>query len=1207
MAESAPRSEGAEDRDGAIARPESAGNPAVPFLLGPALETTDDTPTIISRAAQPLVRPEEALAAVLRGRKLAHYELIEPIGVGGMAAVIRAHDTQLDRSVALKILPAEMAADPEIVRRFHQEARAAARLDHENIARVFFCGEDQGLHFIAFELVEGENLRALIDRRGRIPVPEAVGYTLQIATGLAHAAARGVVHRDIKPSNIIISSTGRAKLVDMGLARSLDPQHDGSLTQSGVTLGTFDYISPEQALEPREADVRSDIYSLGCTLYHMITGQPPVPDGTAAKKLHHHQHIDPLDPRQLNPDIPDAVVALLSRMMAKNRADRYPQPEQLVQHLVALAQQLGVIAKTPDQVRYLDVPLPPPPRTRPLLVAGLALAGLVALIILLGPAAPRLITQGSATGSPAENRTEPGNSPRQMDSARGNPKAGTGLQSIPAATAIHQEVDRPEQLIALLQKNPSANLEVVLTADIRLSRKHQLVFAGRQLLLTGAARSPTGRPPTISLSYDADPRDEPWAALRVKSGQVTVRGVRFELDGHDALRLVMSAVQRDGGQVTLERCQFDQRRPPSSEFGHMSAVVAQGAPAGPDQPAIRLKECCFIHGQNAVTVTGPIQIEARQCAFGAHTGALFDLAADEKDSLAGSAAVRLQECSAVVVGEAAFRLGPSVQAALETKRCLFSCPEKLDARPFQAILIAESNGAGMPRCKYTGADNRYHNLKALWARTEGLEVLDAIVDLEGLRARLGAEDSASLQLVRSPWASSDAAGLLLAPSSLPPDERQLAESFRLNTGLAQLRRSDDETRMIGVDQGIVSYGQLPSLNLATQKELIVDPKERFPRGNVYATLRLALEYARRGDTILIRHDGLLAVEPVKLERSDIDVTIKAFPNYHPVLTLGQTTELDAAMFRLHDGKLRLEQLEFRLAPARSGFRAQSVVAIMGDGECQFKYCLATLADNRDAALSLVTLADPSEVMRMDPPNPQQNPRLSLEDSFVRGKGNLVTVRASRPFDLQVQDSLVSLDGSFLVEDGNARGPANLTAAVKLRQVTAYLTGHLIWLRALREEGKTLKGLVLTRIDEAVGCLFASATGKALVHLDGIDTEDQMRRYFAWGGSKHNAYSYFNQYLEQQSTMGGEMGMMSPSPYRKERWRDFTFDEDSLFDRIRFNSPPSADEPMSRVVAADFKIRSEMNLQSFGANLDQLPRPAEEVDSAQPSPDSSSDR
>ena len=216
-----------------------------------------------------------------RPEEVAHFELIEPIGVGGMAAVFRARDTQLDRIVALKILPPPMDRDPENVRRFHQEARAPPPPpDHENIAQVFFCGEDQGLHFIAFEYVEGDNLRVILERRGRIPVGESIRYVLQVATGLEHAASRSVVHRDVKPSNIIITPTGRAKLVDMGLARSLEPHADAGLTQSGVTLGTFDYISPEQALEPRDADSRSDLYSLGCTFYHMLIGQAPVPEGT---------------------------------------------------------------------------------------------------------------------------------------------------------------------------------------------------------------------------------------------------------------------------------------------------------------------------------------------------------------------------------------------------------------------------------------------------------------------------------------------------------------------------------------------------------------------------------------------------------------------------------------------------------------------------------------------------------------------------------------------------------------------------------------------------------------------------------------------------------------------------------------------------------------------------------------------------------------
>src|SRR4051794_12925871 len=350
---------------------------------GSSADSSDDAPTIISSMSNRVVRAEDQFVNTLRGRRLAHFELLEPIGVGGMAAVIRARDLQLDRAVALKILPPEMASDPENIRRFQQEARAAAKLDHENIARVFFCGEDQRLHFIAFEFVEGENLRTLIERRGRLPVSEAVHYMLQIATGLAHASERGVVHRDIKPSNIIISPNGRAKLVDMGLARSMGPQGDRDLTQSGVTLGTFDYIAPEQALDPRDAAVRSDISALGCTFYHMLTGQPPVPEGTAAKKLHHHQHVAPVDPRQLNPDTPDEVAAILVRMMAKDPKDRYQRAEHLVQHLIQVAQKLGAAADVPDGVLFVDAPLPTPPRKRPLLMAALAILGLGIVLIVL--------------------------------------------------------------------------------------------------------------------------------------------------------------------------------------------------------------------------------------------------------------------------------------------------------------------------------------------------------------------------------------------------------------------------------------------------------------------------------------------------------------------------------------------------------------------------------------------------------------------------------------------------------------------------------------------------------------------------------------------------------------------------------------------------------------------------------------------------------
>ncbi|MGL4421739.1 MAG: serine/threonine-protein kinase, partial [Gemmataceae bacterium] len=321
-----------EDDPGSAPVP-GAADPSLPPVgsslvhLKPAVpqNNPDDAPTIITANAPRATLPN------LTGQKLGHFELLESIGAGGMATVLKARDTELGRIVALKILPPATATDTESVNRFKQEARAAAKLDHDNIARVYFCGEDRGLHFIAFEFVEGENLRQRIERFGTLPATECVRYLLQVAAGLGHAAERGVVHRDIKPSNILITPDGRAKIVDMGLARQMFGPHgngsvNGGVTQSGVTLGTFDYISPEQALDPRRADVRSDIYSLGCAFYHAVTGRPPVPEGTAAKKLHAHQHEPPIDPRDYNPAVPDVMAAVLAKMMAKDPGQRYQTP-----------------------------------------------------------------------------------------------------------------------------------------------------------------------------------------------------------------------------------------------------------------------------------------------------------------------------------------------------------------------------------------------------------------------------------------------------------------------------------------------------------------------------------------------------------------------------------------------------------------------------------------------------------------------------------------------------------------------------------------------------------------------------------------------------------------------------------------------------------------------------------------------------------------
>jgi eukaryotic-like serine/threonine-protein kinase len=304
-----------------------------------------DEKTIISRSPPDAIPPlsrtgVQGLGRILVGEQLGHYMLEEFVGGGGMGAVFRATDIELGRSVALKVVSG-VHNDDDTLRRFKNEAQSAARLDHHNIARVYYVGEDKGWHYIVFEFIHGVNIRDLVDHRGPLPLDEAVYYTLQVAEALEHASQRDVVHRDIKPSNVLVMQDGKVKLVDMGLARLHQVESAADeLTASGVTLGTFDYISPEQARDPRSADVRSDLYSLGCTLFYMLTGRPPFPEGTVLQKLFSHSLDAPPDPRDVRPDIPGEVTEIVHKLLAKNPQERYQTPSELIQRLLRLADEL---------------------------------------------------------------------------------------------------------------------------------------------------------------------------------------------------------------------------------------------------------------------------------------------------------------------------------------------------------------------------------------------------------------------------------------------------------------------------------------------------------------------------------------------------------------------------------------------------------------------------------------------------------------------------------------------------------------------------------------------------------------------------------------------------------------------------------------------------------------------------------------------------
>lgn len=264
------------------------------------------------------------------------YRLLDWLGAGGMGVVFKAEHRLMGRPVALKVISRRLTADPAAVRRFRREVRAAARLDHPNIVRAYDAEQAGELHFLVTEYVEGEDLARHVAGRGPLPVAAACGYAAQAAAGLQHASEAGLVHRDVKPQNLLLTPQGRVKVLDFGLAGfAADNGPPGSLTEYGQVLGTPDYCSPEQLGDARQADARSDVYSLGCTLYFLLTGGPPFPDGSPLQKIAAHlgQHPRPLS--EVRTDVPEAVARVVARMLAKDPADRFQTPAEVREALDA--------------------------------------------------------------------------------------------------------------------------------------------------------------------------------------------------------------------------------------------------------------------------------------------------------------------------------------------------------------------------------------------------------------------------------------------------------------------------------------------------------------------------------------------------------------------------------------------------------------------------------------------------------------------------------------------------------------------------------------------------------------------------------------------------------------------------------------------------------------------------------------------------------
>jgi pimeloyl-ACP methyl ester carboxylesterase len=311
----------------------SAGDPALRREVEALLADVDDramTSALAGLVSRVMRRRDQE--ANDPGERVGSYEIQEQLGSGGMGVVFRALDRRLNRPVALKFLPATVGAEPQLRQRFLQEAKAAASLDHINICTIY--GVEQapdGRLFLVMPYYEGGTLQGRI-RRGPLPVAEALDYARQLARGLGHAHAAGIVHRDIKPANVTVTRSGQVKILDFGIAKMAD----ASLTRTGMVLGTLAYMSPEQASGEKQVDHRTDLWALGVVLYEMLAGRRPFAQDTIAALFHAVQALDPLPLIDIRPEVSPALQQLVTRLLQKQRDQRYPDAAALLEALDAV-------------------------------------------------------------------------------------------------------------------------------------------------------------------------------------------------------------------------------------------------------------------------------------------------------------------------------------------------------------------------------------------------------------------------------------------------------------------------------------------------------------------------------------------------------------------------------------------------------------------------------------------------------------------------------------------------------------------------------------------------------------------------------------------------------------------------------------------------------------------------------------------------------
>jgi eukaryotic-like serine/threonine-protein kinase len=418
------------------------------------LGSTANLPEDLGKAAGVLVRDgvlthfqaEQLLAGKWRRFTIGKYKVLERLGSGGMGSVYLCEHLFMRRRVAVKVLPTAKAEDPSALERFYREARAVAALDHPNIVRAYDIDQDDKLHFLVMEYIDGASLQEIVKRHGAMEIRRVANYIRQAAAGLLHAhLAAGLIHRDIKPGNILLDRRGTIKVLDMGLARFFNDD-DQPITQKfdENVLGTADYLAPEQALDSHNVDIRADIYSLGATFYFCLTGSTPF-EGTVAQKLIWHQTRPPRPVRSVRPDVPEEIASIVEKMMSKDPNDRYATPLEVEDALAPW---------TVD-----PIPQPPEhemPRLSPAAMGGMGTSD--------GGPSSQSLPPSSTIGQPSSRRFDskpPYASPRPLSGVGGKPSSmGRHAPSSATVRAARAE-NLPRESNSLSFENETQSPETV--------------------------------------------------------------------------------------------------------------------------------------------------------------------------------------------------------------------------------------------------------------------------------------------------------------------------------------------------------------------------------------------------------------------------------------------------------------------------------------------------------------------------------------------------------------------------------------------------------------------------------------------------------------------------------------------------------------------------------------------------------------------------